>query len=61
MLHPQARALLDLMEQRGIPPVHTLSPQDARRFYLERRRITQPAPPEVAAVCKFTMTAVDVE
>ena len=50
MLHPQARALLDLMDERGIPPVHTLSPQDARRFYLERRHITQPAPPEVAAV-----------
>ena len=50
MLHPQARALLDLMEQRGIPPVHTLSPADARRFYLERRHITQPVPPEMGQV-----------
>jgi acetyl esterase len=50
MLHPQAKALLALMEERGVPPTHTLSPQDARRFYLERRHLTQPQPPEVAEV-----------
>ena len=50
MLHPQAKALLALMQERGVPPTHTLSPQDARRFYLERRHITQPQPPEVAQV-----------
>ncbi len=48
MLHPQARALLRLMEEKGVPPTHTLSPLEARAFYRERRRITQPAPPEVA-------------
>jgi acetyl esterase len=32
MLHPQARALLDLMEQRQIPPTHTLSVADARAY-----------------------------
>jgi len=47
MLHPQARALLDLIARNGIPPIHTLSPVDARRFHLERRRLTQPDPPEV--------------
>ncbi len=50
MLHPQAKALLALMEERGVPPTHTLSPQDARRLYLERRHITQPQPPDVAEV-----------
>jgi acetyl esterase len=50
MLHPQARALIDLIETRGIPPVHTLSPDDARRLYRERRYFTQPDPPEVADV-----------
>lgn len=50
MLHPQARALLDFIESRGIPPTHTLSPADSRHFYRERRSITQPAPPEVALV-----------
>ncbi|HMY99824.1 MAG TPA: alpha/beta hydrolase [Burkholderiaceae bacterium] len=47
MLDPQARALLDLMEARGVPPTHTLTPQDARRFYRERRFFSQPDPPEV--------------
>ena len=50
MLHPQARALLDLIEQRGLPPTHTLTPPEARRYYLERRFFTQPAPPDVALV-----------
>ena len=48
MLDPQARALLDLMAANGVPPVHTLTPADARRFYLERRFFTQPEPPAVA-------------
>src|SRR5450756_2492914 len=55
MLHPQNRALLDLIELRGIPPTHTLSPADARAFYRERRHITQPAPPEVALVRDLLM------
>jgi acetyl esterase len=48
MLDPQARKLLDLIESRGIPPTHTLSPEEARRFYRERRSVTQPEPPAVA-------------
>ena len=48
MLHPHARALLDLMIERGIPPTHTLSPADARAFYRERRAVTQPDPPPIA-------------
>jgi acetyl esterase len=50
MLDPQARALLDLMIERGVPPTHTLSPAQARAFYRERRTVTQPDPrplPEV--------------
>jgi acetyl esterase len=50
MLDPQAKALLDLMVERGVPPTHTLAPAEARRFYLERRFFTQPDAPEVAAV-----------
>lgn len=50
MLDPQARALIDLMVQRGVPPTHTLSPADARRFYLERRSFSQPEPPPLADV-----------
>ncbi|MBE7940371.1 MULTISPECIES: alpha/beta hydrolase [Ramlibacter] len=47
MLHPQARALLRMMEDKGVPPTHTLSVDEARRFYRERRAVTQPAPPAV--------------
>lgn len=50
MLDPQARALLDLMIERQVPAVHTLSPDEARRLYLERRYFTQPDPPAVAEV-----------
>ena len=48
MLHPQARALLRLIEEKGLPPTHTLTPQEARAWYRERRAVTQPAAPEVA-------------
>lgn len=50
MLHPQARALLRLMEEKGVPPTHTLTPAAARAAYRERRTFTQPEPPEVASV-----------
>jgi len=50
MLHPDARALLDLIEERGVPATHTLSPVEARAFYRERRSFTQPAAPEMGGV-----------
>ncbi len=50
MMHPQARALLDLMVERAIPPTHTLSPEVARVTYRDRRAVTQPDPPAVASI-----------
>ena len=50
MLDPQARALLDLMIERQVPPVHTVSPAEARKLYRDRRQITQPDPAPVAEV-----------
>ena len=50
MLDPQARALLDLMLQRGVPPVHTQTPAEARAAYRERRGFAQPEPPVVGRV-----------
>lgn len=50
MLHPQARALLKLIEDSKMPPTHTLPPEMARKFYLERRTFSQPATPAVALV-----------
>ena len=59
MLHPQARALLDLIEQRGLAPTHTLSPVEARTVYRDRRAYTQPAPPDVAEVRALEASAPD--
>ncbi|RYF42813.1 MAG: alpha/beta hydrolase [Comamonadaceae bacterium] len=50
MLHPQAQALLQLMQDNGVQPVHLLAPEVARAQYRERRFTLQPPPPEVAAV-----------
>ena len=50
MLDPQSQALLDLMVERKVPPVHTLSATEARRLYLERRTLSQPEPPPMAEV-----------
>lgn len=50
MLHPQTRALLELIERRGVPPTHTLGVAEARALYRERRSFTQPEPPGVALV-----------
>ena len=50
MLDPQARALIDLMLQRQVPAIHTLSPTEARSLYRDRRGFTQPLPPAVGEV-----------
>jgi acetyl esterase len=55
MLHPQARALLNLIEEKGVPPTHTLPPGEARIMYRERRQYTQPAPPDVTLVRDLAM------
>ena len=50
MLDPQARALIDLMVARQVPPTHTLLPDSARSLYRDRRAFTQPDPAPVAEV-----------
>ncbi len=50
MLDPQASALLKLMQDKGIPPVHHEAPHDARASYRKRRFYAQPEPPEVSLV-----------
>ena len=50
MLHPQARALLDLLAARGVPPIESLPHLEARDTYRERRAILQPLPQDVAEV-----------
>lgn len=59
MLHPQARALLDLIEQRQIPPTHTLPVAEARAYYRDRRSVTQPTPPDVAKLQDLQATGLN--
>ena len=56
MLHPQARALIDLLQERGVPAMHTLTPDASRRLYRDRRQLVQPDPPEVAQVQSLQAT-----
>ena len=50
MLDPQAQALMNLMIEKGIPPVQTQTPVEARAAYRARRTFTQPDAPEVGRV-----------
>ena len=50
MLDPQAQALMQLMIDKGVPPVHTMTPEEARASYRSRRAFTQPDAPEVFKV-----------
>ncbi len=58
MLDPQARALIQLMAERGVPATHTLAPDEARRLYRERRFYTQPEPPAVASAADLSVGGV---
>jgi acetyl esterase len=50
MLDPQAKALIDLIAEKALPPTHMLSPADARAYYRDRRGFSQPAPRAMAEV-----------
>jgi len=50
MLDPQAQALMQLMIDKGVPAVNTMTPVEARSSYRSRRTFTQPDAPEVFKV-----------
>jgi acetyl esterase len=47
-LDPGAQRVLDLIREAGRPPLHTLSPAEARAVSAASRPVLQPEPPEVA-------------
>jgi acetyl esterase len=55
MLDPQTQAVLDAMVREGIPPVHLLTPTEAREAYLKRRALTQEEPRDVGEVRDLTI------
>jgi hypothetical protein len=58
MLDPDAQALLTLMAERGVPPVHTQTPAEARAAYRERRFYAQPDPAPMAEVRELSAGGV---
>ena len=60
MLDPQAQALMQLMIDKGVPPVNTMSPAEARASYRSRRAFTQPDAPDVLRVQDTALSYDDV-
>lgn len=50
MLDPNAAALLKLIAEKGIPPMHAEPPPQARESYRNRRFYAQPEPPWMSLV-----------
>ena len=59
-LHPQARGLLDQVEDLGLPHLNELSPEDARTQAAAFNEIVGPGP-EVALVQDFTIATTRAE
>jgi acetyl esterase len=49
-LDPDAAAVFQAFQEAGRPPYETLSPAEAREFYLQGRVVTNPEPPELRSV-----------
>jgi acetyl esterase len=49
-LDPDAAAVFAAFQEAGRPPYETLSPAQAREFYLQGRVVTNPEPPELKSV-----------
>jgi acetyl esterase len=49
-LDPDAAAVFAAFQAAGRPPYETLTPAEAREFYLQGRAVTNPEPPELKSV-----------
>jgi acetyl esterase len=47
VLDPDAAAVFKAFQEAGRPPYETLTPAEARAFYLQGRVVTNPEPPEL--------------
>lgn len=55
VLDPDAAAVLNAFREAGRPPYETLTPKEAREFYLAGRVVSHPEPPEMASVQNSTI------
>lgn len=56
MLDPQAKFLLELMVERGVPAFNAQTPVEARQAYLMRKGFTQPEPPALSLIQDHTVS-----
>jgi hypothetical protein len=56
-LDPDAAAVFKAFQEAGRPPYETLTPSEARAFYLAGRPVTNPEPPELAKVRELSIPA----
>jgi acetyl esterase len=49
-LDPDAASVFKAFQEAGRPPYETVSPTEAREFYLQARFVTNPEPPELKSV-----------
>jgi acetyl esterase len=54
-LDPDAAAVFAAFQEAGRPPYETLSPAEAREFYLQSRIVTNPEPPELQSVAPLAI------
>ncbi|HEY3067046.1 MAG TPA: alpha/beta hydrolase [Methylomirabilota bacterium] len=54
-LHPQAKAVIDLIIKSGRPPYHMLSPKDARQMFRDTRPASTPPAPDIGTVKDITV------
>jgi acetyl esterase len=54
-LDPDASAVFKAFQEAGRPAYETLSPAEAREFYLQARVVTNPEPPELESVKDLTI------
>jgi acetyl esterase len=56
-LDPDAAAVFKAFQEAGRPPYETLTPKEAREFYLAGRPVTNPEPPELKSVEPLSIPA----
>jgi acetyl esterase len=54
-LDPDAAAVFKAFQEAGRPAYETLSPTEAREFYLQARLVTNPEPPELKSVAPLAI------
>src|ERR1700760_1529630 len=55
ILDPDSSAVYQAFQEAGRPPYETLTPAEARAYYLQARLVTNPEPPELKSVAPLSI------